>query len=95
MKTETELEYIRKIYLKDNIAVTKFIHWIKKRQSESSHLRNTVQRSIWIICGGGFRSFLDVSFPTISAYGEHGAMMHYEADENRLRPAEGGRYAAC
>ncbi len=86
MKTETELEYIRKIYLKDNIAVTKFIHWIKKRQSESSHLRNTVQRSIWIICGedsGVFGCFISYHQ---RAYGEHGAMMHYEPDETELRP---------
>jgi len=88
VKTKKELEFIRKIYLKDSIAVTKFIYWIKHAvKEEAGHTEygagrylDDLRRSI--------PEFLDVSFPTISAYMENAAMMHYEAEENRCSALE-------
>lgn len=85
VKTEKELAYIRRIYLKDSVAVTKFIYWIKqaaKEQTEYSAAEylNQLRRAI--------PEFLDFSFPTISAYMENAAMMHYEADEQNCSALE-------
>ncbi len=87
VKTETELAYIRKIYLKDSIAVTKFIYWIKKAVREQSLTEYSAAQYLDHL-RRGIPEFLDVSFPTISAYREHGAMMHYEAEEADCAPLQ-------
>ena len=81
VKNLTELEHMEKVYLKDSAAVTKFIYWLKKNidkiplneYTASMHL-NELRREIDV--------FLDLSFPTIGAYKENAAMMHYEATES-------------
>lgn len=79
IKTQKEIEQMRKIYLKDSVIVTKFIYWLKHTVGEKKiteaeaanyldHLRSEI------------KEFIELSFPTISAYGANAAMMHYEAD---------------
>ena len=80
VKTETELSYIRKIYLKDSIAVTKFIYWLKQTAGKEELTEYDAARYLDSL-RQGIPEFLDVSFPTISAYKENAAMMHYEATE--------------
>lgn len=81
VKNETELANMQEVYLKDSAAVCKFIYWVKKNvgkipMTEYSaamyldHLRSEID------------GYLDLSFPTISAYGTNAAMMHYEATED-------------
>lgn len=77
IKNPVELANMEKIYLKDSVALTKFIYWVKtnigKREiteiSAADYLEK-LRRAI--------PEFLDLSFPTISAYGPNAAMMHYE-----------------
>lgn len=90
VRTETELSFIRKIYLKDSIAVTKFIYWIKQKAGEEPLTEYDAARYLDSL-RRGIPEFLDVSFPTISAYQENAAMMHYEAEEKTAAPlkAEG------
>ncbi len=80
VKNATEQKHIRDVYLKDSIVLTKFIYWLKtsvgkQRITECSAARELDGRRKEVDC------FLDFSFPTISAYGENAAMMHYEAKE--------------
>lgn len=90
VKNTTELERMRKIYLKDSVAVTKFIYWVKKTiktrritEAEAAEYLDNLRRAI--------PEFLELSFPTISAYGENAAMMHYEAtQENNSELQEKG-----
>lgn len=100
VKTEKELAFIRKIYIKDSVAVTKFIYWVKHAVKEqqlteysAAQYLNDLRKAI--------PEFLDFSFPTISAYMENAAMMHYEADaascsrleaEGMLLVDSGGQY---
>lgn len=80
IKNETELENTRIAHLKDAVAVTKFIYWLKtnigKKEiteiSASDYLENLRKEQ---------EHFLDVSFDTICAYGANAAMMHYSASE--------------
>lgn len=100
VKNPVELKHMEEIYLKDSVALTKFIYWLKSNvgkititeYSAAMHL-DDLRREI--------DEFVDLSFPTISAYKENAAMMHYEAtasDNKELEPEgmllvdSGGQY---
>lgn len=100
LKNPVELANMEKIFLKDSVAVTKFIYWLKKNIgkteiteiSAADHLEE-LRREI--------PEFLDLSFPTIAGYKANAAMMHYEAtpenhavleQEGMLLVDSGGQY---
>ncbi len=100
IKNPVELENMKKVYLQDSVALTKFIYWVKKNVgkmeitevSAADYLDN-LRREI--------PGFLDLSFPTISGYKANAAMMHYEATpenhavlapEGMLLVDSGGQY---
>lgn len=78
VKNPVELANMEKVFLKDSVALTKFIYWLKTNIgkikiteiSAADHLEK-LRREI--------PEFLDLSFPTIAGYGANAAMMHYEA----------------
>lgn len=77
IKNPVELANMEKIYLKDSVALTKFIYWVKTNigkmeitEISAADYLEQLRRAI--------PEFLDLSFPTISAYGPNAAMMHYE-----------------
>lgn len=80
VKNPVELANTVKAHIKDGVAVTKFMYWLKNRIgkeeiteiSASDYLEQLRRQQ---------EHFLDVSFDTISAYGPNGAMMHYKATE--------------
>lgn len=80
VKNPVELACMREVYLKDSVVVTKFIYWLKQNVGRMELTEVSVAKYL-----DGLRAqtegFLDLSFPTISAYGENAAMMHYEALE--------------
>lgn len=80
VKNPIELAHMREIYLKDSAVVTKFIYWLKKNIGKME--LTEVSAAAYL---DGLRAqipgFLELSFPTISAYQENAAMMHYEAVE--------------
>ena len=76
IKSEKELEHIRHFYLLDSVAVCKFIYRMKKEgggmnEWSAGRLMDSLREEI--------PGFQGLSFPTICAYGENAAMMHYEA----------------
>lgn len=100
VKNPTELANMEKVYIQDSVAVIKFIYWLKHNigkteiteVSAAEHLDN-LRKAI--------PGFLDLAFPTISAYKENAAMMHYEATaenhkvlapEGMLLVDSGGQY---
>lgn len=77
VKNDTEIDATRNAHLKDGIAVTKFIYWLKQNIGKA-HLTE-------ISCADKLESLrkeqdgcFDLSFPTISAYNGNGAIIHYE-----------------
>ncbi len=80
MKNATEIDNIRKAHIKDGVAFTKFMYWLKKNIgkmeiteiSASDYLEDRRREQ---------EGFIDLSFDTISAYGSNAAMMHYSATE--------------
>lgn len=90
VKNETELSKIEEVYRKDSVAVIKFIYWLKKNigkqemtEISAAEYLDNLRRNT--------EGFLDLSFPTISAYKDSAAMMHYEATEenHKTLSAEG------
>lgn len=84
IKSEQELSLMREFYLKDSVAVTKFIYWLKKNIGKKEITEYSAAMYL-----DNLRSqidgFLDLSFPTISAYAENAAMMHYEATKDSFK----------
>ncbi len=90
VKNTTEAENTIKAHVKDGVAFTKFMYWLKNsigkeeitEISASDVLENFRKQQ---------ENFLDLSFDTISAYGANAAMMHYSATEetNALLKPEG------
>ena len=77
VKNDTEIQNTIQAHIKDGVAVTKFIYWLKKNIgkiemteiSAADYLEERRKEQ---------EHFLDLSFETISAYGPNAAMMHYE-----------------
>ena len=78
VKNATEMAKMEQVYLKDSVAVTKFIYWLKKNIGKIEINEITAADRL-----EAFRreipEFLDLSFPTIAGYGSNGAIVHYEA----------------
>lgn len=81
IKNDVEIKATKNAHLKDGIAVTKFMYWLKhcsKDQINEVDISNKLET---------FRSqqenFLDISFDTICAYQANGALMHYHASEKQ------------
>lgn len=80
VKNETELQNTIKAHIKDGVAFTKFMYWLKNHIgkeeiteiSASDYLESKRKEQ---------EGFIELSFDTISAYGPNAAMMHYSATE--------------
>lgn len=100
MKNPVELENERRAHIKDGVAMTRFIYWLKKNIgkipmteiSVSDYLKELRRQQ---------EGYLDLSFDTISAYGPNAAMCHYSAtpeSDTALKPSglylvdSGGQY---
>lgn len=83
VKNETELENIRKAHLKDGIAHTKFIYWLKKLVREGKiedHTEISVSNKLEELRAEQ-GDFICPSFEPISGFAENGAIVHYSATE--------------
>ena len=76
VKNPVELANMEKIFLKDSVALTKFIYWVKTNIGKTEITEITAADHLERL-RRAIPEFLDLSFPTISAYGPNAAMMHY------------------
>lgn len=78
VKNEVELENIRKAHVKDGVALTKFMIWLKKNAGREAITELSASRKL-----EEFRreqdGFLQPSFAPICGFGPHGAIVHYSA----------------
>ena len=80
MKNATEIAGFRRAMLKDGIAMVRFLKWLDE-SCQSARFHETelsVDRKLTALRAEQ-PLFRDISFDTIAAYGEHGAIVHYEA----------------
>lgn len=80
VKNPVELANMEKIFLKDSVALTKFIYWVKTNIGKTEITEITAADHLEQL-RRAIPEFLDLSFPTISAYGPNAAMMHYAPTE--------------
>lgn len=99
-KNPVELANMEKVFLKDSVALTKFIYWLKTNVGKMKITEISAADKL-----EAFRreipEFLDLSFPTIAGYKENGAIVHYTAtpesdatlaQEGMLLVDSGGQY---
>lgn len=84
VKNETELTHLRSTYIKDSVAVTRFIYWLKQSVGRE-HITEYSAAKYLDRLRSELDGYLEPSFPTISAFQENAAMMHYEADQDNCR----------
>ncbi|MBQ8730945.1 MAG: aminopeptidase P family N-terminal domain-containing protein [Lachnospiraceae bacterium] len=87
VKNETEIKNLYKAHIKDGVAVTKFIYWLKKNvksditeKMAAEHLENLRKEQ---------KGYIEPSFETISAYGANAALMHYSIKDEVVLKNEG------
>ena len=84
-KNEVEIEGIREAHKRDGAAVCEFLAWLEKEFLSGNVTEIDAQNYLdW--CRQQRALWKDQSFPTISAVGSNGAIVHYRATEqsNRL-----------
>ena len=86
-KNDVEIENEKRAHIKDGVAMTKFIYWLKKNTGRIPMDEISVSDYL-----GKLRmdqeGCIGLSFATISAYGAHGAMCHYSATPESSIPLE-------
>ena len=80
VKTKTEYENIRIAHLKDGIALTKFMYWLKKQVGKENITEISAAKKIQQLRQLQ-EGYIEESFEPIVAYKEHGAIVHYQATE--------------
>ncbi len=100
MKNETELKNINLAHIKDGVAVTKFMYWIKDNVGKITITEASAAEKIDKLRSEQ-ENYIEPSFNTISAYNSNAAMMHYRAQPEKcsvLKPEglllvdSGGQY---
>lgn len=87
-KNPVEQENIRKAHIKDGIAVTRFIRWVKEHVGKEPVSELSAAEKLEEFRRQG-ENYLGPSFAPIIAYADHGAIVHYSATEESdvpLRP---------
>ena len=81
IKNETELKNIREVYLRDSAKLTEFIYWVKENVGKIPMTEYSAAMKLDSM-RAELPGFIELSFPTISAYNANAAMAHYEATED-------------
>ena len=78
VKNKTEVDNTRLAHVKDGVAVTKFMYWLKTNIGKIP--MTEISASDYLEARRREQdNFIDLSFSTICAYGANAAMMHYSA----------------
>jgi Xaa-Pro aminopeptidase len=93
-KNKTEQKNIRNAHVRDGVACTKFLYWLKHEIiakgkagmiSESDIIKKLEELRM------EQKNYLEPSFETIAAVGENAAMMHYQPDSQKPTYLEDGK----
>ncbi len=101
IKNDVEIENTKNAHIKDGVAFTKFMYYVKTNIPTNNSLTEMSVQEYLADMRKAQHSFVDLSFDTICAYKEHAAMMHYSANKDTnatLKPEDfllvdsGGHY---
>ncbi len=88
IKNPVEVANFRKAHIKDGVAVTRFMRWVKTHVGKEPMDEISVAEKL-LSFRRQMENFVDESFSPIMAYGPHGAIVHYGATEEtnaRIEP---------
>ena len=87
-KNATETEGMRRCHVRDGVAMIRFFAWLEQqvRTGHASEIEAAGQLADFRDEGENFQG---LSFETISAFAEHGAVVHYRPDEEGHRLIDG------
>ncbi len=80
VKNQREMENLRKAHLKDGIAVTRFVYWLKKNVGKIPMTEVSAAEYLEALRREN-ENFIEPSFETICAYGANAAVIHYSASK--------------
>lgn len=82
IKNEVEIKNQKNAYIKDGVALVKFMYWLDKNIGKTKITEASASKKL-----EDFRrqqeGFIEPSFDTIAAYKENAAMMHYKPEEGK------------
>ena len=79
IKNDIEIENTKKAHLKDAVAHTKFMFWLKHTAESDDDVTEISASDKLESFRAQQEGYLGASFAPISAFGEHGAIVHYSA----------------
>ena len=86
-KNPTEVENMRKAHIKDGVAVTRLMYWLKHQIGKEPMTELSVAEKL-----EGLRKeqegYIEPSFSPIVGWGPHGAIIHYSATEESNVPVQ-------
>lgn len=91
MKNEVELANIREAHIKDGVAVTKFMHWIKTRYDKETITELSSAAKLTELRAAQ-EGYIRDSFDPLCAFADHAAMMHYSPSAETDVPLSSGAF---
>lgn len=82
VKNPVEIANMKKAHIKDGIAVTKFMYWLKNHKNIEEMTEMTIVNKIEALRAEQ-EGYLSPSFVTIAAYGSNAAMCHYHPSKEQ------------
>ena len=91
IKNPVEIENIKKAHIKDGVAMTKFMYYIKTGFQDDIEMSELSVSDYLEKLRKEDKGLVDLSFNTICAFKDHAAMMHYKAtpDSNAIIKGNG------
>ena len=81
VKNQTEINGFRNAMLRDGVAMVRFLIWLQKNIGNGNLTELSIDEQLYKE-RSAMENFRGISFATITGYQEHGAIVHYEADEH-------------
>jgi len=78
IKNHAEIEGFRRAMIRDGVAMVKFLHWLKPAVEAGKETEISIDKKLTALRAEQ-DLYRGLSFDTIAAYGQHGAIVHYEA----------------
>lgn len=90
VKTDAEIAALKKAHIHDACALAKFLHWLDARAGQGALLDEISVAEKLESLRAENPAYKGHSFPTISGFGENGAIVHYRATQATNKPLEQG-----
>lgn len=93
-KNDVEVENAYQCHVKDGIAVTQYLYWIEEQMKRKAEITEVSAAAKLEELRQDMPEYQYPSFHPISAYGAHGAIIHYQAQEEKSNATieKGGLY---